>query len=122
MDLPISVNTLGAFITLALGMFGLFFPESVARFVGIIPEGERGISEIRATYGGLFLALGLFAIIAQSTDVFRVIGVGWIGAASARSFSYVRDNSRSGANLGAIVMEAAIGLSLLLPWDSFFGA
>jgi HK97 family phage major capsid protein len=68
------------------------------------------------------LALGLFAIIAQSTDVFRVIGVGWIGAASARSFSFVRDNSRSGANLGAIVMEAAIGLSMLVPWDSFFGA
>jgi len=122
MDLPVSVNTLGAFLTFGLGLFGLFAPESVARFVGVIPDGERGISEIRATYGGLFLAIGLFAMIAQSNDVFRVIGVGWIGAASARSFSYVRDNSRSGANLGAIVMEAVIGLSMLVPWDRFVGA
>lgn len=122
MELPVSVNTLGALVTFGLGVFGLFSPLGVAQFVGIQPDGERGVSEIRATYGGLFLALGLFAIIAQNTDVFRVVGVGWIGAASARSFSFVRDNSRSGANLGAIVMEAAIGLSMLVPWDTFFGA
>jgi hypothetical protein len=34
----------------------------------------------------------------------------------------VRDNSRSGANLGGIVMEAMIGLSMLLPWNTFSGA
>ncbi len=122
MDLPVSVNTFGAFVTLGLGVFGLFWPWGVASLVGIVPEGERGVSEIRATYGGLFLALGLVAMIAQSPDIFRALGVAWIGAASARAFSFVRDNSRSGANIGAIVMEAAIGLLLLVPWESFFGA
>jgi len=122
MNLPVSVNTLGALVTLGLGVFGLFWPLSVARLVGISPEGERGISEIRATFGGLFLALGLFAAIAQNSDVFRAIGVGWLGVSAARSFSYVRDNSRSGANLGAIVIEVVLGLSLLVPWDTFFGA
>lgn len=122
MNLPVSVNTLGALITLGLGVFGLFWPLSVARMVGIEPDGERGISEIRATYGGIFLAIGIFAIVAQSGDVFRVLAVGWIGAAAARSFSYVRDNSRSGANLGAIVMEGTIGVMMLIPWDTFFGS
>jgi len=122
MELPVSVNTLGALVTLGLGVFGLFSPHGVAQFVGIQPDGERGVSEIRATYGGLFLALGLFAIVVQNSEVFRAVGIAWIGAASARSYSYVRDNSRSGANLGAIVMEAVIGLSMLVPWDSFFGA
>ena len=122
MNLPVSINTFGALVTFGLGVFGLFWPHSVAKFVGILPDGERGISEIRATYGGLFLAMGLFAIIAQTSDVFRVVGVGWIGASSARAFSYVRDDSRSGANLGAIVMEAVIGVSMLVPWDTFFGS
>lgn len=122
MELPVSVNTLGAMVTLGLGVFGLFSPHGVAQFVGIQPDGERGVSEIRATYGGLFLALGLFAIVVQNSEVFRAVGIAWIGAASARSYSYVRDNSRSGANLGAIAMEAAIGLSMLIPWDTFFGA
>ncbi len=122
MNLPVSVNTLGALITLGLGVFGLFWPLSAARLVGIEPDGERGLSEIRATYGGIFVAIGIFATVAQSSDVFRVVGVGWIGASAARSFSYVRDNSRSTANLGAIVIEALVGVSLLVPWDSFFGS
>jgi hypothetical protein len=122
MDIAISVNTLGSLVTLALGIFGLFWPLAAAAFVGIEPDGERGLSEIRATYGGIFLAIGLFATIAQSSDVFRVVAVGWLGAAAARSFSYVHDNSRSGANLMAILMEGAIGLSMLLPWNAFFAA
>jgi hypothetical protein len=119
---PISINTLGALVTAGLGLFGLFLPASAASFAGIIPDGERGISEVRATYGGLFLAMGVFALIAQSSDVFRVVGVAWLGAAGARAFSVVRDNSRSGANIGGIVMEAAIGMSMLLPWSTFTGA
>ena len=122
MELPVSVNTLGSLVTAGFGVFGLFWPANVGLMVGIEPDGERGISEIRATYGGLFLALGLYATIAQDASVFRAVGVAWIGAASARSFSYVHDQSHSGANLGAIVLEAAIGLSMLLPWDTFFGA
>lgn len=122
MDLPVSVNTLGALVTLGLGIYGLFWPLGVAAFVGILPEGERGVSEIRATYGGLFLAMGLFAVVMQSGDVFRVVGVAWLGAAGGRCFSVVRDDSRSGANFGAIVMETVIGLSMLVPWDAFFGA
>jgi len=122
MDLPVSVNTLGALITAVLGLVGLFSPLTAAQLVGIEPDGDRGISEIRATYGGIFLAIGIFATIAQTNDIFRAVGVGWLGAAGARSFSYVHDNSRSTANLGAIVFEAAVGLSMLVPWDSFFGA
>jgi len=121
MNLPVSINTVGSIVTLALGVFGLFLPASAARLVGLEPDGERGISEIRATYGGVFLALGIFATIAQTSDVFRVLGVAWIGAGAARSFSYVHDNSRSPANLGAIVVELAVGASMLVPWDRFVG-
>jgi hypothetical protein len=122
MNLPVSVNTLGSLITAGLGVFGLFFPESAARLVGIQPEGERGISEIRATYGGLFLSIGLFATIAQDNNVFRALGVAWIGAASGRAYSVARDKSTSGANLGAVVIEAVVGVAMLVPWDSFFGS
>ena len=121
-QLPISINTLGALVTTVLGLYGLFLPASAASFASIIPDGELGISEVRATYGGMFLAMGLFALVAQSTDVFRVVGVTWLGAAGARSFSVVRDHSRSAANVGRVVSEALIGLSMLLPWNTFAGA
>jgi hypothetical protein len=121
-QMSFSINTIGALVTAGLGLFGLFLPASAASFASIIPDGERGISEVRATYGGLFLAMGAFALVMQSPDVFRVVGVAWLGAAAARAFSVVRDNSRSGANIGGIVMEGLIGLSMLLPWDTFAGA
>lgn len=122
MELPVSANTVGSLATLGLGVFGLFWPRAAAKMVGIVPEGERGISEVRATYGGLFLALGLYATVWQSNEVFRGLGLAWMGAAAARTFSFVKDDSRSGANVGGIVMEAAIGASMLIPWGLFFGA
>lgn len=122
MEFPISMNTVGSLATFSLGVFGLFWPKSAAQMVGIVPEGERGISEVRATYGGLFLAMGLYATIWQSSEVFRCLGFAWIGAAAARAFSFVKDDSRSGANVGGIVMEAGIGGLMLIPWDLFFGA
>lgn len=52
---------LGAVGTLMLGWFGLIAPMRAARMVGLVPDGSRGISELRATYGGLFIAMGLAA-------------------------------------------------------------
>ncbi|MBU2875679.1 hypothetical protein [Marinobacter salexigens] len=34
---------------------GLAAPDKVATVVGIFPEWKRGVSDIRATYGGLFV-------------------------------------------------------------------
>ncbi|HYC55409.1 MAG TPA: DUF4345 family protein [Candidatus Binatia bacterium] len=121
MDLPVSVNTLGAIITACLGILGLFFPLTAARLVRLEPQGEQGISELRATYGGIFLSIGLFAAIAQERNVFRVLGIGYLGAAGARAFSIWHDQSYSGANIGALVFEVVVGLILLIPWESFIG-
>jgi hypothetical protein len=52
---------IGAAITLALGILGLLSPASAAKLVGIQPDGVLGVSEIRATYGGLFIGLSVAA-------------------------------------------------------------
>lgn len=46
-------------VTLGLGLVGLLRPSAAAAFTGIEPKGAMGVSEIRATYGGLFAALYL---------------------------------------------------------------
>jgi len=122
MNLPVSVNTLGGLITLGLGVMGLLWPMKVASMVSIQPDGLRGLSEIRATYGGVFLAIGLFSVVWQDPNVFRALGLGWLGAAAGRMFSIVRDESGAGANYGAVAMEVVVGLLLVVSWSSFFGA
>jgi len=122
MDLPVSINTLGAIITLGLGLAGLFAPHAVARFCSLTPDDERGVSEIRALFGGFLVALGAVAILAQDAAVFRAIAIAWFGAAGARTLSVVRDDSRSTGNLASIAAEILLGLSMILSWDTFFGS
>ena len=57
------MHVLGAVIVTALGVFGLIWPKAAARFVRLSPMGQTGISELRATYDGVFLGLGVTALM-----------------------------------------------------------
>jgi len=103
----------GALATLALGVLGLCFPARASAFVSLQPVGLLGTSELRATFGGLFAALGLTCLVSQLPAVFATAGIAWIGAAAGRTVSVVLDASRSARNLGGIAFELAIGLPLL---------
>ena len=103
----------GAVATVVLGCLGLFFPKAVGRILGIEPARPLGISEFRATYGGFFLCLGIGCLVAQSVQVFTVVGAAWCAAAFARMMSYVVDGSRSSHNLAGMGVETGIGLALL---------
>ena len=116
MELDSLAANLGALATLLLGGLGLFFPDRAARFTSLSPVGRTGTSEIRATYGGLFAALGLFCLVPQATVVFLVAGVAWVGAAAGRTWSVVIDRNLETQNLGGIGFELAIGVLLLAPW------
>ena len=65
----------GAIITLGLGLMGLFAPSRAAALTSIQPVGLIGKSEIRATYGGLFAALGLACLLTQAPGVFLAAGL-----------------------------------------------
>ena len=96
---------LGCLITIALGSLGSFAPL----LVSIEPRGKVGLSEVRATYGGLFLGMGLVALAVQSKSAFAVGAACWLGAALLRTASVLLDGSRSLKNLRAIGLEAGIG-------------
>jgi hypothetical protein len=118
LDLQTLSANVGAVVTLLLGCLGLFFPSRAAAFTSIAPVGPTGVSEIRATYGGLFAALGLACLVLQSVAVFSTAGVAWVGAAAGRAWSVLIDRNREPQNLGGTVFELALGLLLLAPWLS----
>ncbi len=108
-----------AAVTTGLGALGLFAPDRAAAFTSMSPVGPNGRSEIRATYGGLFAALGICLILSQSGPMFFIAGVAWVGAAVGRGWSVLIDGNRLPKNLGAIGFELALGLLLLTPsWVS----
>jgi hypothetical protein len=103
----------GAVVTAMLGCLGLLFPKAVGRVLGIEPDKPLGISEFRATYGGFFLCLGIGCLVAQSAQVFTVVGAAWCAAACGRVTSCAVDGSRTGQNLAGVGVEAVIGLAML---------
>lgn len=104
---------LGAVATTLLGCLGLFAPARAASFTSINPVGANGVSEIRATYGGLFAALGLLCLISQDQAVFTVAGVAWAGAMVGRVWSILIDQNFDSKNLGGVAFEGLIAGSLL---------
>lgn len=110
-----ALHNLGALITFGLGLMAIIRPSAAAAFTSLQPVGDLGTSEIRATYGGFFLALGALALLSQHDWAFIAAGTGWAGAALGRIVSVFVDKSRSPKNIGGIVFEAAIASLLLVP-------
>lgn len=113
MQISSVVNAIGAGLTSGLGLMGLSNPMMVARLVGIMPTAPHGLSEIRATYGGLFIGLGGLALYAQDPKIYAAVGCGWMGAAIGRICSIVVDRQMSKMNIGGIVLEGVIATLLL---------
>lgn len=98
----------GCIIGIILGLAAIIAPAKIGKFVGIEPIGGFGLSEVRATYGGLFFAMSLYALITMSDGALMAVGCGWLGAGTVRLITmfFQKFDYR---NLGGVVMEATIG-------------
>ncbi len=107
----------GAFINVALGLAALLFPRRVADRLGLYLKGKLGLGEIRATYGGLFLGLGVFSLIQGNPLLFRMLGFGWLLVGLGRMLSMVIDESMTRNNVVAFTVEMLVAWLLLVnPW------
>ena len=103
----------GALINVGLGCLALLFPNSVARVLGIEAKSPLGGSELRATYGGFFIGLGVGCLIAQSSAVFTVVGGAWCAAGCIRVMIIGFERSWSLENVIGATVELTIGLAML---------
>jgi hypothetical protein len=115
LEIALALHNVGAVATFALGCLGLGWPRTAAAWVGVEPVGSLGLSELRATYGGLFAALGAFAFLAQDAVVFTGLGAAWLGAAGGRLTAAVLDRAREPRVFAAALAEGALGVLLLAP-------
>lgn len=104
------VIALGTALT---GLLALVKPDAVYGFTGLNAVGPRGVSEIRAVFGGLFIALGL-APLFLGQPAYRMLGFGYLAIAAARTFSILFDKSYASSNLISLAIEIAAGLILVL--------
>ena len=105
---------IGATISVLAGLLGLIWPQRVSAVIGLNLPGKLGISEFRATYGGLFIGAGLAVLLIGNRQAALVLGAAWGGAFVARTASLFIDKSRSKENLAGLAIEAAVAALLIL--------
>ncbi len=113
MDILLILKIIAAVVTAATGLLALVKPSAVYGFTGLTASGVRGISEIRAIFGGLFIALGI-APLFLGTVGYQMLGFSYLAIAAARLFSILFDKSTDRSNLISLAIEVVFGLILVI--------
>lgn len=99
--------------TAITGVLALVKPDAIYGFTGLTITGVRGTSEIRAIFGGLFIALGV-APFFLGPSAYRMLGIGYLAIAAVRIFSIFFDKSFESSNLISLAIEIVFGVILVL--------
>ena len=113
MDIWLILRIIAAVLTIATGLLAFIKPAAAYGFIGLNANGVRGVSEIRAIFGGLFIALGVSPLLLGSI-AYQMLGIGYLGIALARLFSIVFDKSYAQSNLISLVVEIVLGVILVI--------
>lgn len=106
-----TIALIAAHVSLALGLLGFIAPDVAMKLVGLNmdPSLPHSISEVRATYGGIFMGMSLYALLSHEPHAFLALAAAWLMAGFARILSAVIDRAPTSANFAGIVVELSIG-------------
>lgn len=105
---------IGCGFTILVGVYSLFVPNGITGFTGISPQGGRGITEIRAIFGMLFIVLGLYPLVSRSPVAYRMLGYTYLGVGIVRLISIFVDKSSEQSNWVSVAFEIIFGIVLIL--------
>lgn len=85
-------NVIAALLTIGFGLFGFVAPRYTASALDLVPTGTTmGLSELRASVGGLFVVAGAAAIWLDHPIGYAMLGFAFVGAAVGRVLSLILD-------------------------------
>jgi hypothetical protein len=113
MNLLLILKIIAALATAATGLLALVKPAAAYGFTGLNAAGVRGVSEVRAVFGGLFIGLGI-APLFLGAAAYTMLGIGYLAIAAARTFSIVFDKSYARSNLISLGIEIVLGVILVI--------
>lgn len=111
-----ALTTTACLLTIAFGLFGFLAPRYTAGALDLeTTNSTMGLSELRASVGGLFVVAGAAALWLDAPMAYAMLGFAYMGAALGRAVSLIVDRPpwRKVLVFGGI--EAALGVVLILP-------
>lgn len=108
------MNITASLLTIAFGLFGFVAPRYTAAALDLAPTtSTMGLSEMRASVGGLFVVAGLAALWLNEPLAFAMIGFAFVGAALGRLVSLIFDAPPRRKVLIFGGIEAALAVAFL---------
>ncbi|WP_037309206.1 DUF4345 family protein [Ruegeria halocynthiae] len=108
-------NAIAAILTIGFGLFGFLAPAFTAASLDLAPNGSNmGLSEMRASVGGVFVVTGIAVLWLNNPMAYAVLGVVYAGATLGRIVSIILDNPPliKAAIFGGIELILALWLIL----------
>lgn len=100
--------------TIMTGIPSLINPSWAYGFIGLEAPGARGVSEMRAIFGGLLIGMGVAPLLLRTPESYKVIGIAYLAIAIARAISILFDRSFAQSNIVSLVVEIVFGVILVL--------
>ncbi len=108
------IDLLIAVLTIAFGLFGFIAPRYTASALDLeTGASTMGLSELRASAGGLFVAVGVICLWTGAPAAYAMLGVAYVGAGTGRLVSIFADNPPRSKALVFFAFEAVPALWLL---------
>ncbi|MGD1882698.1 MAG: DUF4345 family protein [Paracoccaceae bacterium] len=87
-----TINLISSLMTIGFGLFGFVAPRYTASALDLEPTtSTMGLSEMRASVGGLFVIAGCAAIWLDQPLGYAMLGFAFAGAALGRAISLILD-------------------------------
>ena len=107
------LKVVAAVLIIATGAFALLRPRSITGFIGLEAPAGRGVTELRSIFGGAFIGLGVYPLVADAAVAYRMLGVIYLAIAAARAPAIAIDRSPTQSNLISLVVEIVLGIILV---------
>ncbi len=108
------LNTMSSLLTIGFGLFGFLAPRFTARALDLATtDSTMGLSELRASVGGLFVVAGAAALWLDQPMAYVMVGFAFAGAALGRAVSLILDSPPVKKVLVFGGIEAALALCLI---------
>jgi hypothetical protein len=108
------IKVIVAVATMGFGAMSIVSPSAAERFTGLTASGPRGVSEIRAVLGGLFVGLAIAVLIYRTSAAFGTLGIGYLAIGFVRAASIYADHAPTPTNWLSLAFEIVFGILLLV--------
>jgi hypothetical protein len=112
MDCHLVPALTAAVIMALIGVAAAVRPSSLS-MVGVVATSALGRSELRAVFGGMFIALGVACVVLREPVVFLVVGAAWLADVAVRIVAVAVDRVPAREAAAVLLIGTLMGIALL---------